>query len=174
MVAVDVAVIGGGIVGTSIAAFLADAGLSVRLYERTGIAAAASGRNSGVVQHPFDPVLVGLYRATLDAYAWLTDREPGFALAAEPAGLLYVGHDEGLARRVAGEWQVAWPAASPEVLVGDALRALEPALAADLVACRVAIGSPVAPAAASEACAAVARRSGVDIVLGGAVTPAVV
>ncbi|MBA2381510.1 MAG: FAD-binding oxidoreductase, partial [Chloroflexi bacterium] len=49
----DVAIVGGGIIGTSLAAFLAEAGLTVRLYEREAIAAGASGRNSGIVQHPF-------------------------------------------------------------------------------------------------------------------------
>ena len=41
----DVAIAGGGIVGTALAALLAEAGASVRLYEREAIAAAASGRN---------------------------------------------------------------------------------------------------------------------------------
>jgi glycine/D-amino acid oxidase-like deaminating enzyme len=50
----DFGVIGGGIVGCALAAFLAEGGASVVLYERDEIAAAASGRNSGVLQHPFD------------------------------------------------------------------------------------------------------------------------
>ncbi|MBA2721189.1 MAG: FAD-binding oxidoreductase [Chloroflexi bacterium] len=170
--AVDVAVIGAGIAGTAVAAFLADGGMRVRLYERSAIAAAASGRNSGIVQHPFDPLLVGLYRATLDAYAWLAEREPTFDLGDDPAGLLYVGHDREAAGRVAFEWQAAWPATTPQVLEGADLRRLEPALAPDLVACRLAVGYPIAPAAATDAFAAVARRAGVDIVISGAVTPA--
>jgi glycine/D-amino acid oxidase-like deaminating enzyme len=53
---------------------------------------------------------------------------------------------------------------------------LEPALANDLVACRLRIGFPVAPAAATEAFAALAMRRGVEIVLsdGWAAWPAVV
>ena len=70
----DVAVIGGGILGTATAAFLAEAGLRVRLYERSAIAAGASGRNSGIVQHPFDPVLADLYRRSLGEYRLLADR----------------------------------------------------------------------------------------------------
>ena len=61
----DVVVIGGGIVGTAAAAFLAEAGARVTLVERDGLASGASGANSGVVQHPFDPVLAALYRETL-------------------------------------------------------------------------------------------------------------
>ncbi|HYX11312.1 MAG TPA: FAD-binding oxidoreductase, partial [Candidatus Acidoferrum sp.] len=61
----------------------------------------------------------------------------------------------------------AWPASSPEVLSGRKLTALEPALAADLVACRLAIGYPVEPASATEAFADLARRRGVDVRVGG-------
>jgi len=68
----DVVVIGGGIVGTSAAAFLAEAGARVLLVEREGLASAASGANSGVVQHPFDPILAALYRSTIDLYRQLS------------------------------------------------------------------------------------------------------
>ena len=64
----DVVVIGGGIIGTSAAAHLAGTGRRVVLVERSAIGAGASGRNSGVVQHPFDPVLVGLHLETVELY----------------------------------------------------------------------------------------------------------
>ena len=83
----DFAVIGGGIVGCSLAAFLAEAGASVVLYEREAIAAGASGRNSGVVQHPLDAALVDLYEESLEHYRTLGR---GFALPADPVGLLLV------------------------------------------------------------------------------------
>ena len=41
----DVAIVGGGIVGTATATFLARAGVRVTLYERNAIAAGASGRD---------------------------------------------------------------------------------------------------------------------------------
>ena len=53
----DVIVVGGGIVGCALAAFLAEGGAQVVLYEREAIAAGASGRNSGVVQDTLDPAL---------------------------------------------------------------------------------------------------------------------
>ena len=53
----DVAIVGGGIVGTALAAELAGRGVSVELYERHEVAAGASGRNSGAVWYPADPVL---------------------------------------------------------------------------------------------------------------------
>ncbi|HEX2753953.1 MAG TPA: FAD-dependent oxidoreductase, partial [Candidatus Limnocylindrales bacterium] len=168
MPAVDVVVIGGGIVGTAIAAFLAEAGLRVRLHEQETIAAGASGRNSGIVQHPFDPVMAGLYRGTLAEYRRLADDSAAsFRLDDEPAGLLYVGRDRAAAERTAATWAEAWPASAPEMLDGVALTRLEPALAPDLVACRLAIGFPVAPAAATEAFASQARRLGVEIIVGG-------
>ena len=179
-VPVDVAVIGGGIAGTSAAAFLAAEGLRVRLHERSEIAAGASGRNSGIVQHPFDGVLADLYQRTLVEYRSLeaelrTSANGGstFRLGSEPAGLLYVGHDEVVARETAGRWAQAWPASNPDVLSGRELGRLEPALSEDLVACRLQIGFPVAPAAATHAFAEVAKARGVEIVVGGVARPAV-
>jgi glycine/D-amino acid oxidase-like deaminating enzyme len=170
---VDVAVVGGGIAGTATAAFLAEAGRTVRLYEADAIAAGASGRNSGIVQHPFDPVLADLYRRTLGEYRLLADASDGaFRIEAEPAGLLYVGHDPALAERTARDWTAAWPTAMAEVVAGPALRALEPALAPGLAACRLDIGYPVAPAAATEAFAVLARRRGAEFAIGASARPA--
>ena len=163
----DVAVIGGGIIGTATAAFLSEGGLRVRLYEATAIAAGASGRNSGIVQHPFDPVMASLYRDSLAEYRHLAAvSDDTFRLGDDPAGLLYVGHDPVAAERTAGLWAAAWPDTRPELLDGLALTRLEPSLAPDVVACRLAIGFPVEPAAATVAFAARARRLGVEIVAG--------
>ena len=52
-------------------------------------------------------------------------------------------------------------------MAGSALRDLDPALAADLVACRLEIGYPVAPASATRAYAALAEHFGASIVIGG-------
>jgi len=164
----DVAVIGGGIVGTATAAFLAEGGLRVRLYEREAIAAGASGRNSGIVQHPFDPVMASLYVASMTEYRRLATASNGaFGLDDDPHGLLLVGRDPVATGRIAAAWRHAWPAAHPEIIEGAALARLEPALAPDLVACRLAIGFPVAPAAATEGFASLAGGLGVDMVTGG-------
>ena len=134
------------------------------LVERAGIAAAASGRNSGVVQHPFDPVLVALHLATLEAYRGLAaSGVGGFALAAAPVGLLMVTHAPDVASRIADELSRTHPELSPEYLgPGDAQR-VEPALAPDVAACLVAIGFPIAPASATQAYADLARTRGVAI-----------
>ncbi|HET7029810.1 MAG TPA: FAD-dependent oxidoreductase [Candidatus Limnocylindrales bacterium] len=161
----DVAIVGCGIVGAALAAFLAEAGLRVRVYERTAIGAGASGRNSGLVQHPFDSVLGELYGATLAEYRALAaaGRLP---FPAEPAGLLYVGRNAPLAARIAADWAAAWPATGPEVVDGPALASLEPGLARDLTVCRLGVGFPVGPGAATMALAEWARTLGAEVVLG--------
>ena len=170
----DVAIVGGGIVGTATAAFLAAAGARVTLYERTEIAAGASGRNSGVIQQPHDPVLAALYRESLAAYRALDVTTGGaLALDAEPVGLLQVGHDLAVAEAIAAAWRETDPTTQPEVLDSEELRRLEPALAADLVACRLRIGYPVAPSAATLAFAAEAERSGATVVIGQEARPVV-
>jgi glycine/D-amino acid oxidase-like deaminating enzyme len=141
----DFAVIGGGIVGCALAAFLAEGGADVTLYERTGIAAGASGRNSGVVQDPLDPELTGLYEESLTHYRELE----GFELPEHPSGLLLV-HEE------------PFEHAGAE-LVEDPQR-LEPALAPGLFARRLDTGRPVPPAAAAHAWAQRARNAGARIV----------
>jgi glycine/D-amino acid oxidase-like deaminating enzyme len=166
---IRVAVIGGGIVGTATAAFLAGAGADVRLYERTAIAAGASGRNSGIIQHPIDPLLAELYRDSLDRYRELvTASDRAFTMPAEPVGLLYIGGESAPVEELASAWRQAWPGTRPSVLRGEELRRLEPALATRLAACRLEIGYPVAPAAATTAYAELARRLGAEIVLGDA------
>jgi glycine/D-amino acid oxidase-like deaminating enzyme len=170
----DVAIIGGGIVGTATAAFLAQAGVQVTLYERTAIAAGASGRNSGVIQQPHDRVLADLYHESLAAYRALDGISGGaLALDAEPAGMLHVGHDLGVVEAIADAWQFSDPLTRPEVLVGEELCRLEPAMAHDLVACRLRMGYPVAPAAATVAFAAAAAAGGATIVVGDAARPVI-
>jgi glycine/D-amino acid oxidase-like deaminating enzyme len=167
----DVIIIGGGIVGTAAAAFLAESGARVVLYERAGLASGASGANSGVVQHPFDPVLVPLHDETVTLYLALSEADAGFRLPDEPAGLLYVSRDRATVRRLADSVADSFPALRPEVLDGAALQALEPALAPELAACRVQMGYPIPPSASTYAYATLAERRGAIIRLGREATP---
>ena len=171
----DVAVIGGGVVGAAAAALLAGEGARVVLYEREAIAAGASGRNSGVVQHPFDPPLVPLYDATVEVYRALAEEAPdaGFQLADEPAGLLLVSHSAAVVTELARHLQGAYPHLGAVVLQGGELRALEAGLAPDLAACRLAAGFPIVPSAPTYALATLAERRGATIRQGRAATPAV-
>lgn len=158
-------VVGGGIVGTAAAAFLAEGGARVTLVEATGLASGASGANSGVVQHPLDAALGPLYEQTVGLYRDLALAAVGFTLPLTPAGLLYVGPDAAaaaFARSVADRF----PALRPEVIVGPAVARLEPHLRPGIAACIVETGYPVPPASATYAYATQAERLGVTIRLG--------
>lgn len=162
----DVVVVGGGIVGTAAAAFLAGAGLRVILVEGEGLASGASGANSGVVQHPFDPVLADLYRETVALYQELDAGDAAFRFPAEPAGMLFVSAHEAAARQLARSIPETFPGLRTDVLADGALVLLEPAVARDLWACRVDIGYPVLPAASTYAYATLAESRGVEVRLG--------
>lgn len=174
--AVDVAIVGGGIVGASAAAELAAAGASVRLYERAAIAAGASGRNSGAVWQPADPALDALYRETLSRYRRLEteiaselpphDPDRGFSLPADPVGILSLGRDAAALAERAARYGATHPHFEATFLDEAELRALEPGLAPGLVALRRSIGYPVVPNAATRALSALARTRGATIVEG--------
>lgn len=171
----DVAVIGGGILGCAAAAYLAEGGAHVTLYEREALAAGASGRNSGVIQQSFDPVLAPLYEASLPLYRQLQD-ETGWQIAdfdGPPAGLLLVSRDLDLVRAVAADLAATFPSLRPEVLAGPALHELEPGLAADVVACRLPLSYPVVPSAPTYAFATLAEKRGVEVRLGREARPIV-
>ncbi len=170
----DVVIIGGGIVGTAAATFLAREGARVTIYDRDGLASGASGANSGVVQYPIDPALVPLHVETVELYRELSAADAGFHLPLEPAGLLFVSRNGDVVRRRATDLAVTDPVLRPEVLEGTALLALEPSLAPGLAACRVMTGYPVPPAASTYAYATLAERGGATIRVGKAATPEVV
>ncbi len=166
----DVVVVGGGIVGTAAAAFLAAAGATVTLVEGDGLASGASGANSGVVQHPFDPVLAGLYRETVELYRDLSAADLGFRLPDEPAGLLYLSTDDAAVRAVDQRLAEAFPELDRSVVSGVALERVEPAVAGGLSACRVGIGFPVHPGASTYAYATLAEQRGARVRLGRTAT----
>ena len=152
----DVAIVGGGIVGCAAAAFLAEAGARVELFERDELAGAASGRNSGAIQHPFDPVLAELYAETLGHYRELE----GFRLGEAPAGLLVVARERAALEPEVAAIAAGHPELEAELVDPAELRRLEPGLARGLWGCRLETGYPVRPAAATLAFAARARRAG--------------
>ena len=164
-------VIGGGIIGCTAAALLAEAGTDVTLIEATAIGAGASGRNSGTIQHPFDPVLVPLHHDTLEAYHALTAADAGFSFPTEPVGVLLLTDDPGAGAERAAELGSAVPHLVPEVLDPAATARAEPSLAAGWGAVRVATGYPVIPEAATHAMAARAVRAGATIRIGRGAGP---
>ena len=152
----DVAIVGGGIVGCSAAAFLAEAGARVELFERDELAGAASGRNSGSIQHPFDPVLAELHYETLRHFAELE----GFDLPSAPAGVLLVATERRALEGTSAAIERDQPELEPVLLDPRGVRDLEPALGEGLWGCRLLTGYPVRPAAATLAFAERARRAG--------------
>ena len=164
----DVVVVGGGVVGASAAAFLAEAGARVTLVERDGLASGASGANSGLVQHPTDPVLAALYRETLERYRALEAAEAGFRLGRRPTGMLFLSTDEAAVRAQAAAVTTAFPDLVADILSGAALEAADPAVGRGLWASRVDIGYAVRPASGTYAYATLAERLGVRLRVGRA------
>jgi glycine/D-amino acid oxidase-like deaminating enzyme len=101
--AADVVVIGGGIIGSSTAYFLAEAGVSVALLEKGRIAGEQSGRNWGWVrQQCRSPVELPLMMESLAIWNELPARlgeDVGFA----QGGTLYLADDEAELAKLA-EW----------------------------------------------------------------------
>ena len=126
------------------------------MFERDRVAGAASGRNSGVLQHPFDPVMAELYTESLGLYRSLDD----FEIADDPVGVLLLAFDAAELTEVAGEIGRDVPELRPTMLHGGELQVLEPALAEGLSACRLHTGHPVQPAAATRAFALRAYEQG--------------
>ena len=152
----DVAIVGGGIVGCAAAAFLAEAGARVELFERGRLAGAASGRNSGSIQHPFDPVLAELHFESLRHYRELDD----FDLPERPPGLILLARQRAPLVPVLADIGAGQPELEPTLLEPKDLRGLEPALGRKIWGCRLETGYPVRPASATLAFAERARRAG--------------
>ncbi len=113
------------------------------VHDREGVAAGASGRNSGVIQHPYDPALVGLYEDSIALHREVLD------LPREPAGILLLDPPPGL---------VLPPELEPVAL--DDAHAAEPLVQPGIPAIRIRTGWPVGPRAATEAWARRAEEAG--------------
>ena len=166
----DVVVVGGGIVGSSAAAFLAAAGARVLVVEREGLASAASGANSGVVQHPFDPVLAGLYRESLAHYRELAATSNAFRIGATPAGMLYVTPHEAAARRQAELIAGPFPELPVEVLGAGGAAARRAGAGPGPVGVPGGHRLPGGPRRGTYAFASLAEARGVSIRVGRAAT----
>lgn len=166
----DVAVIGGGIIGCSAAAILAERGATVVLFEATAIGAGASGRNLGAIQHPFDPVLAPLYRASLEHYRRLALSDEAFAIPDQPVGVLMLNRDADASRRQV-ELLSAIADLDVEFMDADSVAAAEPSLLPGFAACRLATGYPIPPASATAAFSRLAAQRGAELRVGAAAEP---
>ncbi len=79
-------IVGAGILGCATAYFLAREGAPVTVLDPVGIAAGASGRNNGLIEHPYDDATVGLFDETVA----LLGEVLGEAMQARPVGTLLV------------------------------------------------------------------------------------
>jgi glycine/D-amino acid oxidase-like deaminating enzyme len=157
----DVAIIGAGIVGCSTAYFLAREGVAVTVYDPSGIAAGASGRNNGLVEHSYDAVSSPLFFETVELLReWL-----GEAMPKEPVGALLLADDEAAARELLTQYS-QFPELDPVLLDPAAARAEEPLLADGLWGCLLHTGFPISPLEATSAVADRARAAGAEFVLG--------
>jgi glycine/D-amino acid oxidase-like deaminating enzyme len=161
----SVIVVGAGVVGCATAYFLANEGASVTVFDATGIAAGASGRNAGVVEHPYDAAQAPLYDETV---ARLTDLL-GAQMPGAPVGVLLLTDDEPTAEQLATQY-ARFAALDPTVLAPSELAAVEPLIAPDRWACRLETGYPVRPASAATTLARLARRSGARFDVGRGVS----
>jgi glycine/D-amino acid oxidase-like deaminating enzyme len=132
----DVVVIGGGIIGSAAAYYLAKAGFGVTLLERKGIASGASGAcaDALLLQTKAPGPKLAMARASIRLYRQLGEElgcdlelrnEGGMVTAADEAELHYV---RGLAERFRRE------GIPIELLSGKAAQELQPALCSDLLA----------------------------------------
>lgn len=169
----EIVIIGGGVIGCSSAAIMASRGARVLLVERANIAAGASGRNLGAIQHPFDPALAPLYHESLSRYRALADGSGEFSIASEPAGLLLLNRDEAAAATQVQRQREAVPELDPVLLGPDDVARLEPSLSPGFAAVRLSTGFPVPPASATIAWAMLAEERGARIRLGQAARPVV-
>jgi len=92
----DVIVIGGGVVGTTAAWYLAEAGAEVTLLERGALASGATGRSQGLVLPPDHAELVPLWQESIAAYTRLAGEHGGdFCFDHAPIGTLILATHPG-------------------------------------------------------------------------------
>lgn len=161
----EVIVVGAGVVGCAIASFLAPEGHRISVFDAVDVAAGASGRNAGLVEHPYDEAQEALYDESVCLLADLL----GTAMPKEPVGVLLLTEDEAAAQRLATA-HAAFAGLRPEVLGPADLDTVEPLLAEGTWACLLHTGYPLDPAAATNALADRARAHGAQFHLGDAVS----
>jgi len=174
----DVVIVGGGVIGCSIAYHLASAGASVTLFERNEVAGEASGAAAGMLaplsESPRPGPFVELCLASLRLFPSLSEalrEETGIDIEYLPSGILRVAQTEDeereLRHRLGWQRSLGLPL---EWVDGEALRRLEPRLAP----ARGALYSPqehqVSAGRLTQALAQAAARRGVVFEQGVAVT----
>ena len=161
----EVAVVGGGITGASIAYHLAARGVDVVLLERAGIASGPTGRSTALIrEHYSQPLLVQMAAHGRRAYASFRE-EVGFSAGFERVGLL-VSADP--ADRGAIEHNVELGRSlgvNTQLVAAEDVRELDPRIAAgDLIWCWEPEAGVCDPYAAAAGYATAAGRLGARII----------
>ncbi|MGH2862836.1 MAG: NAD(P)/FAD-dependent oxidoreductase [Solirubrobacteraceae bacterium] len=157
----DVTIIGAGIVGCSTAYFLASAGVAVTVVDPVGIGAGASGRNNGLVEHPYDAASAPLFYESVE----LMRSFLGEAMPVDPVGALLLAPEEAAARDLVAHY-AQFPELEPALLDSQAARDEEPLLGDGLWGCMLHTGFAISPLEATTAVADRARAAGAEFVLG--------
>ena len=130
------------------------------VLDSVGVAAGASGRNNGLVEHPYDLPSVPLFDETVDFF----HEALGDSMPAQPVGALLLAEDEAGAQELLSHY-AQFPELTPALLTPREARVEEPLLADGLWGCMLQTGYPISPLAATQAVAAMARRAGAEFVV---------
>ena len=169
----DVVVVGGGVIGTSSAFHLAEAGVRVLLLERSELASGSTSRAAGGIRAQFsDPLNIALGLRSLEAFERFRER-PGAEIDLKQVGYLFLlDREEDVRAFERGvEVQNAHGVPSRFVSLEEAQR-LSPLAGLDgvLSATFSPLDGHASPEAVVQGYAAGARRHGAAVVTGCAVT----
>jgi len=171
--AAEVVVVGGGVIGTSIAFHLAEAGADVCLLERDQLAGGSTSRAAGGFRAQFsDPLNIAIGRRSIDAFTRFGER-PGAEIDLHQVGYLFLlAHEEDVASfeaSVALQNELGVPSRFVDLAE---VRELSPLAGLDgvLAATYSPLDGHASPEAVVQGYAAGARAHGASVVTGCAVT----
>jgi sarcosine oxidase, subunit beta len=169
----DVVVVGGGVIGTSIAFHLAEAGVDVCLLERDQLAGGSTSRAAGGFRAQFsDPLNIAIGLRSIDAFTRFGER-PGAEIDLHQDGYLFLLDREEDVASFDASVALQNDLGVPSRFVGlDEVRELCPIAGLDgvLAATYCALDGHASPEAVVQGYAAGARAHGASIVTGCALT----
>ena len=171
--AAEVVVVGGGVIGTSIAFHLAEAGADVCLLERDQLAGGSTSRAAGGFRAQFsDPLNIAIGRRSIDAFTRFRER-PGAEIDLHQVGYLFLlAHEEDVASfeaSVALQNELGVPSRFVDLAEVHELSPLA-GLDGVLAATYSPLDGHASPEAVVQGYAAGARAHGASVVTGCAVT----